>query len=97
MKLLACLTLTLLASCVSNPTLDKGGPVTEVPVPVLTSCVEPADIAEVPPSATVAKGDVKQNAAGVIIDAKVYRDLAEHQRNLLLNCLKKAPDAKPKT
>lgn len=97
MKLLACLMLTLLASCVSSPTLDKGGPVTEVPVPQVTSCVELADIAEVPPSAMPAAGDVKQKTAGAIIDAKTYRKLAEDQRDLLLNCVKKAPDAKPKT
>jgi hypothetical protein len=79
----------LLASCASSPPLQTGQPVKEVQVGVVTGCVDPVDVTDVPFSETPANGDVKQKAAGVIIDAKVYRALAVKQHDLLVNCLKK--------
>ena len=87
MRQLAYLMATLLMSaCASDPVLETGGKVTEVPVPVAVRCVEPADVPELPPSSMPAHGDVGQNAAGVIADAKQYRMIAERQQVLLQNC-----------
>jgi hypothetical protein len=59
----------------------------EVKVTVPVKCVRPEDIAPVPKTAMRKDGDVMQNAAGAVIDAKTYRALAERQAALLQNCV----------
>ena len=60
----------------------------EVKVMVPVKCVTPEDLAPIPKTATRPDGDVMQNAAGAVADAKTYRALAERQAVLLQNCSK---------
>jgi len=85
MALLACLAL---AGCTMNV---KDEPVTSRPTivvdkPIATRCIDPADIEPIPPTAMPKDGDVGQNAAGAVIDAKALRALAQRNMIRLRNC-----------
>lgn len=58
----------------------------EVPVTIVQSCIDPADIPVIPKSAAVKDGNMVQDAAAASRDARVYRQKAEEAVNLLKIC-----------